>query len=341
MGTRARVVVLEGDFGVMKIEEVVLPPVGPRQVLLQVYAAGVSHVQLHQVAETQDRPRLIGEEAVCRVMEAGPGVTHVAPGDLVVVSPYEAPGAPAGEVSIELEDGATTVPSRLFTFATNAIIDARFVYPLAKITDREAAAILGSTVVDGAGAVLRAGVSSGSSVAIFGASGTGLAAVEAARNAGASPIIVVDRSDKRLAIAAKLGATETINATTEAASARIRELCPGGVAFLFDCVDDYRTKNRPGRVAVADRGVTVLLGRPGTDDDAERMKTAAKAGGYVLPGPPEGLLPTLISWLAAGKLNLSAIVTNRYTIEAVNEAVRDLENGDVVGQAIIVMEPLE
>ena len=332
---------LEGDFGVMKIEEVVLPEVGPGQVLLQVYAAGVSHVQLRQVAEMQSQPRLMGEEAVCRVMGVGPGVGHAAPGDLVVVSPYAAPGAPAAEIRIDLEDGAETVPTRLFTFATNVVIDGRHVYHIERPADREAAAILGSTVAGGAGAVIESGLGSGASAAIFGASGTGLAAIEAARNLGAQAIIVVDRSDKRLAIATKLGATETINATTDAANARIRELCPGGVAFLFDCVDDYRTKNRPGRVAVADRGVTVLLGRSGTDDDAERMKTAAKAGGYVLPGPPEGLLPTLISWLAAGKLNLSAIVTNRYTIEAVNEAVRDLENGDVLGQAIIVMEPLE
>lgn len=333
--------VLEGSFGVMRIEEVVLPEVGPRQVLLQVYAAGVSHVQLRQVAEMQSQPRLMGEEAVCLVMEAGPGVTHVAPGDVVVVSPLASSGDPAGKVSIELEDGTETVPTRLFTFATNVVIDAGHVYRIDRPADREVAAILGSTVAGGAGAVLESGLGSGASAAIFGASGTGLAAIEAARNLGAQAIIVVDRSDKRLAIATKLGATETINATTDAANARIRELAPGGVAFLFDCVDDYRTQNRPARVAVADRGVTVLLGTPGTGDDAERMKTPAKAGGYVLPGAPEGLLPTLISWLAAGKLSLSAIATNRYTIEAVNEAVRDLENGDVVGQAIIVMEPLE
>ncbi len=344
MARKARIVVLDNDSGVLTIHETELDEPGLGQVLVEIFAAGVGYPELRQVVEPQPGPLLMGTEAFGRVRAAGAGVTRVKPGDYVVVTALGRGGWRDETLfSFEPEDIAAPMASSAFTFATDVLVDARACYAIPAVPDREAAAILGMTGATGAGAVMAAGVGPGQSVAVFGVAGVGLMAVAAAREAGASPIIAIDRKDARLALATKLGATHTINATTDQALARIAAICPVGVDHLFDSVYEYPTKNRPGAHGLSGGGRSYLLGAPGTDSERDTFAATQKAGANarLREADADAVIAALGRRVAEGTLSATAIVTNRYTIEGVNEALRDLENGDVVGQAIIVMEPLE
>jgi Zn-dependent alcohol dehydrogenase len=337
----ARVIVLEGS-GVYLVREVDLPDPGPGQVLLQVLAAGIGAPQVHRVVEPPGGLTLAGDEGVARVLACGPGVEGLSEGDLVAVTPFGAPGDRT--VTVELDEGETE-PSASFTFATNAVVDARRLVPMADLRDREALAVLGATALTGLAAIEFGDSLAGRAVAVFGVSGTGLSAVVAAREAGAAVIIAIDRDDRRLALARSLGAAHTVKATTAAALAEVMVATGGrGVDLLVDCPYDYRTKDRPGARPLAVGGVAVLAGLPGTESEADALDRIAAAGGYQRIDPASVNAAALVAhareWAGSGALPLGSIVTARYTIEAVNEAVRDLENGDIVGQGILVIEPL-
>lgn len=326
MSTRARVIVVEGSTGVCSINEGVLPDPGPGQVLVQVYAAGVGPSEVAAVTGGGPGLRLAGDEAFVRVRAVGAGVTRVAPGDAAVVTPVRLADGGSDARFVFAADEGETAPASWFTWATDAIVDERHLITVADVPDREASSIIGLTLATAAAALREAGLAAGQSVAVFGVGGMGLALVAAAKAAGAGPIIAVDRKDARLAIARELGATDTVNATTAAAIEAVRTATGGaGADVVFDCADDYRTKDRPGARAARDGGIAL---------------TVSTAGPEAAPRPTEADILEAHRWIAEGVLVPSKIVTMRYTFEAVNEAVRDIENGDYVGSAIIVMEPL-
>lgn len=325
MSTRARVIVLEGSTGVCSINEVVLPDPEPGQALVQVYAAGVGHAEVAAVTSGEPGLRLIGDEAFVRVLAVGPGVTRVAAGDTAIVTPVPATGGDAAEFVLDTDNGETA-PAAWFTWATNALVDERHLLAVPDVPDREASSITGNTLATAAAAVRTARLGAGQAVAVFGAGGLGLGLVAAARAIGAGPVIVVDRKDARLALARELGATDVINATTAAAIEAVRAATAGaGADIVFDCIDDYRTKDRPGSRPAREGGLALTI------------NTAGPGAG---PRPIEADVHEAYRWIAEGILVPSRIVTTRYTFEAINEAVRDIENGDYVGAAIVVMEPL-
>ncbi len=338
----ARVVVLEGDYGVCAIQELELPDPGPRQALVELYAAGVGHAQLHQIEEPQPVPVIPGREGTAQVLAVGGGVTRVAPGDAVLVTPWPAAGGDPQLPAIEFDDGTVAEAPPTGTWATNAVVDERFLVPIPDLPDKEAAAVLGDTVMLALAAVRAVGVAAGESVAVFGCAGMGLAAIAAAVAAGADPVIAVDRDPARLAAARALGAAHALDLGPAAAVARIAELAPGGVDRLLDCLHEYEADARPGRGPVREGGSAVALASPGTEARRAELAAIAAASGYALPDAPDpdADAATLLAWLEDGRLPLQTIVAYRCTIEQVNEVTQMLENGEIAGQAVMVIEPL-
>ena len=343
MPTTARVVVLEGDFGVCAIQELELPDPRPHQVVLEIYAAGIEHGQLHQVEEPQDLPVIPGREGTARVLEVGSEVTRCAVDDVVLITPWSADSGREPELPlVEFDDGTETDVAPAGAWGTNLVLDEQFVVPIPNLLDKEGASVLGNTSLLAASAVRTAGVAEGASVAVFGCAGVGLSTIAAAAAAGAGTIIAVARDDERLGAASSAGATETLNLSSAAAVERIAELVPGGVDHLFDCVYEFETASRPGRAPVREGGSAIAVGLPGTDERREEFDALVSAGGYALPDPPDPDqdVPVLLEWMEDGRLPIPVIVTFRCTIEQVNEATALLEAGDVVGQAVMVVEPL-
>jgi Zn-dependent alcohol dehydrogenase len=201
-------------------------------------------------------------------------------------------------------------------------------------------------VLTGAGAVLHtARVGTGESVAVFGAGGVGLSAIGAAAIAGADPIIAVDLDDRKLQFAREFGATHGINASSTDAVEAIRVISPGGVDYAFDAVGVPTTAlqileavNQGGPRADNKGGMAVLLGIPTSDvwvDLTAILLYQRHYCGSLGATEPDTDFPLFLEWVPDGKFPLGKLVTNRYSLEQVDEARLALEEGQILGRAII------
>ena len=361
MGTHARVVVVPGGTNTLQVEDVTLPDPGPTQVVVRQFASGICHSQLHELHSPQRAPRMLGHESTGVVLQAGAEVSHVAEGDMVLVTwvPRDAAAAsalPAG-TSITVRDGVTN-SIQPFTWADHTICDGQYVVKVDPDTPRDVTAIVGCAVITGAGAVvITANVQAGQSVAIFGVGGVGLSAVAGAAVAGADPIIAVDLDDGKLEFARRFGATHTINASREDPVAAVHALTPhpgeftlsqeplAGADFAFDCIGVRQTMEqivpavRPGRFGVTRGGTAVLVGVPMTEMTLDPRPVLAGEKRFIgsLGGScvPERDFPRFLAWHREGKLDLDALVTARYGIDEINEATQALEAGRISGRAIL------
>jgi len=126
MGTPARVVVLPADTAKLRVESLELPDPGPHEVIVKQFASGICHSQLHQMHTPRQSPVVIGHESTGVVLQAGSAVTHVSPGDTVMVTwaPRQAASEsmPPIAASLEVSDGTAT-SQNAFTWADHTIAD--------------------------------------------------------------------------------------------------------------------------------------------------------------------------------------------------------------------------
>ena len=257
MGTPARVVVLPADTSKLRVESLELPDPDPHQVVVKQFASGICHSQLHQMHAPRKSPVILGHESTGVVLEVGSAVTHVNPGDTVMVPwvPRQAASEsmPPIAASLEVSDGTAT-SQNVFTWADHTIADQQYVVKVDPNIKTDVSAIIGCAVMTGAGAVINtANVQANESVAIFGVGGVGLSAVVGARMAGANPIIAVDLDDEKLAFAKAFGATHVVNASREDPVAAIHSLTTrddgfnfgrapiSGADYAFDCIGIKQT----------------------------------------------------------------------------------------------------
>jgi len=362
MNVRARVVVLPKNPGPLEVHELRLPDPGPHQVVVKQFASGVCHSQLHQMHTPRETPVVLGHESTGVVLAKGREVTHVREGDTVFVTwvPRDKPrnarfAAPA---TLALADGSVAASQNVYTWADHTVADEQYVVRVRPDAPRDVTAIIGCAVMTGAGAVMNtAAVKRGESVAIFGAGGVGLSAVAAAREAGADPVIVVDLDDKKLEFARKFGATITLNASKLDAVAEIHRITQrkdeltmfgtpvSGVDHAFDCIGVLKTMQqilmacRTGSFGWKSGGNAVLVGVPTQELALPPIEILLHEKKYIgsIGGScqPDRDFPIFLDWHTSKKLDLDALVTERFPIEKINEATRALETGKIFGRAIL------
>ncbi len=361
MPTPARVVVCPAEPGPLRIDEIALPDPGPHQVVVQQFASGICHSQLHQMHGPRGVPQLLGHESTGTVVAAGSEVSHVREGDRVMVT--WVPRSPDLDrrpeaIALDLADGSTARSQGVFTWADNTIADEQYIVPMPDDVATDVTAIIGCAVMTGAGAAYHtAGVKQGDSVAVFGVGGVGLSAIVAAAVIGADPIIAVDLSEEKLEFARKFGATVGVNASGGDPVEQIRALTTSdtevafmgmpvaGVDYAFDCIGLKQTMEqilpaaRPGVLGQRSGGTAVLVGVPGTNVelDARDLLIAEKKYIGSIGGScsPERDFPMFIRWYKEGDLDLDALVTARYELDQINEATDALTAGHISGRSII------
>ncbi|MEC7077962.1 MAG: alcohol dehydrogenase catalytic domain-containing protein, partial [Pseudomonadota bacterium] len=120
MTTTARVVVLPQDSTELRVETVELPDPAPQQVVVKQFASGICHSQLHQIHRSRKSPVVLGHESTGVVTEVGSAVTHVAPGDMVMVTwvprNIESETQPPAAAQLQVSDGIA-VSQNVFTWA--------------------------------------------------------------------------------------------------------------------------------------------------------------------------------------------------------------------------------
>jgi S-(hydroxymethyl)mycothiol dehydrogenase len=332
------------------IEEIVLDPPGPHEVVVRVEACGVCHTDLH-VLETggwgMPFPILLGHEGAGVVEEVGPEVTTVAAGDPVVVA-WRAPCGDAcracrrGDLrrcSNNLRprrrlhraaDGALlTAVLRSGAFADRIVVHEAQAVPMPAGLPAEQACLLACGLSTGAGAALwTTPVQAGTSVAVIGCGGVGLAVVQGARLAGAAAIVAVDVLEDKLALALELGATHAVHASNSVAE--VRELTDGGVDYAFSAITAVAGLRDAVRMC-AYGGWATLVGVPppgvALDLDVERdlfhpkVAIAVTHGGDTIPQQD---FPFLAQAALDGRLDLQRFVTGTVSLEDVPAALEGL-----------------
>jgi S-(hydroxymethyl)glutathione dehydrogenase/alcohol dehydrogenase len=345
----------------LQIAEVSLAELAPHDVLVRIEASGLCHsdVSVQSGALPFPTPIILGHEGAGVVEEVGSAVTGVAPGDHVVLSAIIACGRcascqrgtpnlcewglptifsclqPDGGFRARDADGRDLYQfACLGTLARRAIVPDLAVIPISRDVPFEAAALVGCGVLTGVGAVFnRARVRPGDSVAVIGCGGVGLNVIQAARLAGATTVIAIDPQPAKRDLAADFGAGDLIDPRATDVLERVRELTGGrGVDYAFECVG-IGALVRQAWDAIAIDGTVVAIGVAATEDvcelPAQAFSTSEKTLMSCLYGTarPRIDMPLYLELYRQGRLKLDELVTRRYALSEVNQAVADLESG--------------
>ncbi|MGP9021706.1 zinc-binding dehydrogenase [Streptomyces sp. BR1] len=356
-----RAAVLPAIGSPLEVTEIELPEPGPGQVRVRIAAAGVCHSDLSLSNGTMrvPVPAVLGHEGAGTVVAVGEGVTSVAPGDGVVLNWAPSCGGchpcSLGEVWLCLNalGGATSVYARtadgrdlhpglnVAAFAEETVVAENCLLPLPEGIPLAEAALLGCAVLTGYGAVHHsAKVREGETVAVFGVGGVGLATLQAARIAGAARIVAVDVSPAKEELARRAGATDFVIAS-ETTAKDIRKLTGGnGVDVAVECVGRAVTI-RTAWESTRRGGRTTVVGIGGKDQQVSFNALEIFHWGRTLSGcvygnsDPARDLPVLADHIRAGRLDLSALVSERIGLDGIPAAFDNMVAGKG-GRALVV-----
>ena len=343
----------------LRIEEVELRRPGTGEVSVRLAACAICHsdVAFMQGAWGDELPAVYGHEAAGVVDEVGDGVREVAAGDHVVVTLVRSCGRCAqclrGQPALceQLWEfplsksspltGADGVPIhqglRTGAFAERVTVDVSQVVSVPPDVSLEAASLLACGVVTGVGAVVNtARVEVGSTVVVFGTGGVGLNVVQGAVLAGAQLIVAVDLLDHKLEAAARFGATHTLNPALDDVVAEVLQLTDGrGADYAFDASAAIPAIEQ-GAKLIRRGGTLVLVGIPPTGASVQFDAVAIADGALRILGSKMGSvrpqldIPDLVALYRQGRLKLDELISERYPLERINEAVASADRGEAL-----------
>ncbi|MCU0271916.1 MAG: Zn-dependent alcohol dehydrogenase [Acidimicrobiales bacterium] len=348
--------------GELEIEDIAIDTPGPDEVLLRTSYAGLCHSDLHFMDGVWQMPppAIMGHEAAGVVEQVGENVRYVAPGDHVItclsifcgqckqcLSGHMSRCTGAGEMTARPRpshtkaDGTPCSPfARLGAFAEQMLVHQNAVVKITKDMPLDRASLIGCGVTTGLGAVFRtARVEPGSTVAVLGAGGIGLAAIQGARIAGASRIIAVDLVDSKLELARQLGATHVVNGRDTDPVLAVKELSDGGVDYSFEAIGLKQTTEQSWAMLGLGGTATVIGMRPiGTMIELpgyEIFMTEKKIQGSLMGSNQYRTdMPRFIELYLDGRLKLDEMVSAHIPLEAVNEGYAAMKRGEVARTVI-------
>lgn len=370
-GVSIRAAVSRGVGLPPSIETLILDAPGPDEVRIQVDACAVCHSDLSYLDGTwaTDFPLVLGHEAAGRVVEIGAlpgsGDPDLSVGDPVVVTLVRTCGrcracrrghdvACTGEIPIASRSPLTDadghrIPQGLNVgaFAEQVVVHRSQVVRLPDDVDPLAACLLGCGVLTGSGAVTNtARVAPGDTVVVVGCGGVGIGAVQAARIAGADPIVAVDPAPDKRTAAIGFGATHTADPTTDDPSG-------GGLAGVIRNATGGRladhlliTTGAPAALdgaieLLAPMGKLVIVGMAGDDVTIDVAPSWLASANKSILGSKMGTIrvaedvPALIDHHRAGRLDLDGMVSSTHALDDIAEAFDEVWRGDVLRTVVL------
>ena len=347
--------VLVHELNRASVEDVQLAPPKAYEVKIKMAAAGVCHSDLSVLNGTIPHPLpvVLGHEGAGVVEEVGEGVSHTKPGDHVVMSfvpncgrcfhcvrheAFLCRATPRGGAMLDgtqrLSQGGKPLAAfcSLGNMAEYVVCPAISVVPVSKDIPLDVAALIGCGVTTGVGAVINtAAVEPGSTVAVFGCGGVGIATIQGARIAGAARIFAVDISDEKLELAKRFGATDVVKA--EDAPKQLMALTDGiGVDYAFEAIGIGAVVEAAIQ-ATRRGGTTVAVGVGKLTDSIKLNALVFPLSGKTLAScmfgsaNPQLDFPKMLALYRGGKLDLQGMVTKTYSIDEAPQALKDLELG--------------
>ncbi|MCA8921695.1 MAG: zinc-binding dehydrogenase [Planctomycetes bacterium] len=323
----------------LELGEVEIQALNYGQVLVRIHYSGICGSQLGEIAGQKgpDRwlPHLLGHEATATVMQVGPGVKKVESGDAVVLHWRKGSGL-EGPTPKYTWEGKTVNAGWVTTFQKLSVISENRLTKVSKDLDLESGVLYGCALTTGYGAIVRdARTLPGESVIVLGAGGVGLCAIEAARIAGAYPIVAVDLYPEKLAAAKRQGASHTVVSDGNLEQALREIVGPQGADVVIENTGVLDVMQVASAITSNDRGRTVLVGVP-PHDARLPLDTMPLHFGKVITGShggdadPDRDIPRLVRLQQAGRLELTNMLSHRFRLEDVNDALDAMRRGEVV-----------
>ena len=344
----------------LDLKHLTLDPPRPGELLVRIDAAGICHSDLSVINGDRPRPMpmALGHEAAATVLALGdPDDAMFAVGDQVVLvflpscgecvacasgQGYLCPTAAAanGEGRLmrggrRLHDGEADVHHHLgvSAFASHAVVDRRSAVKVDRDIPAETAALFGCAVLTGVGAVMNTAlVRPGESVLIYGLGGVGLAALLGALAAGAQPVMAIDPSPEKRALAIELGAARAV-APDEAADLPKAQVVIETVGKAAVLAQAYSAAARGGRI------VTVGLPNPSEMLSIPALSLVAEgktlAGSYMGSAIPSRDIPRYVALWRAGRLPVERLLTSVSPLSEINALMDRLASGSAIRQVLV------
>jgi propanol-preferring alcohol dehydrogenase len=326
----------------MVVEEVARPVPGEGEVLIKVEASGVCHSDLHvaegdwkQFAGITKLPLIVGHEVAGKVVELGPGVRELKPGDRV--------GVPwiywtCGECEFCREGNENLCVKQKITGVTVNGGYAEFIKAPASHATRipDAVSSVQAAPLFCAGvtvyrAIMQAKPQRGQRLAIFGVGGLGHLAVQVAVHLGLE-VSAVDVADDKLALAKSLGATNTFNA---AASNVVKEIRRLGGAHIVLVTSGSKAAYDTAFYCLRPTGTLLAVGLPANEISFPAIMMAA--GEVKIKASAVGTredLKQVLALAAAGKLHCQVAAR---PLAEVNSVFEDMRAGKIAGRVVLTM----
>ena len=332
--------------------DVAYTPPGRGQVLVRLAYSGVCHSQVMEAKGGRGHdaylPHLLGHEGSGTVLAVGDGVTKVAPGDKVILGWIKGSGLDAGGANYSC-CGEKINAGGVTTFNECALVSENRVVPLPEGVPMDVAVLFGCAVPTGAGIVMNdIRPKDGSTIAVFGLGGIGMSALMATMLSKCAKVIAIDVSEEKLALARDFGATDTINAKDADADADV-------VAAIKALTDnqgvDYAVE-ASGVAAVIEQafasvrrngGLCVFASHPAQGqkiaiDPYDLICGKQIRGSWGGSCSPDTDVPKFAELYRQGRLPLEKLITRRYKLDEINEALDDLAQGRV-GRPLVEIAP--
>lgn len=372
MSRLMRAAVLPESGEELKLCEIPRPVPAAGEVLVRVSSCGVCHSDLHVIRGELGFPRpcVLGHEVTGTVEVLGSGIERLEEGDAVCCAFILPCGSCRhcvrghddlcesffsrnrllgvyhnGASRLAFPDGRPIWMYSMGGLAEYVVVPETAVFTIPDGVGTRGAAILGCSAMTSFGAVKNvAKVGVGESVAVIATGGVGLNVVRMASIFGADPILAVDVSDEKLALAREMGATEVVSAANGDPVEQIQAFTNGrGVDVAFEVLGNPLTVDTAIR-SVDEGGRVVLVGIAPSGVKAEfdvtqmvRRKISI-SGSYGARVRTD--MPQLLRLAAAGLLRSESLITEHFALESANEAYARLREGRITGRAVIDLSPV-
>ena len=367
MKTRAAVALQAGKP--LEILEVDLEGPKAGEVMIELKATGVCHTDAFTLSGDDPEgafPAILGHEGAGVVVEVGPGVKDLKPGDTVI--PLYTPECRGCEFclnpktnlcqAIRSTQGQGLMPdgtSRFSldgkpilhymgcsTFSNYTVLPEIAVAKIREDAPFDKVCYIGCGVTTGVGAVVfEAKVEIGSTVAVFGLGGIGLNVIQGARLAGADKIIGIDLNPSKVELAKKFGMTDFINPkdvgnVTEA----IIDLTNGGVDYSFECIGNVNTMRQALECSHKGWGESYIIGVAGAGQEIAtrpfQLVTGRSWKGTAFGGARGRTdVPKIVDWYMDGKINIDDLITHTMPLEDINKAFDLMHSGESIRSVVM------
>ncbi|MDX1781183.1 MAG: Zn-dependent alcohol dehydrogenase [Thalassovita sp.] len=334
------------------IEEIELraPQMGEVEVTLDAVAICHSDISYWEGGFGGALPAVYGHEAAGRVTSVGDGVQGFDVGDSVAVTLIRACGhcdsCGSGKPTIcetrydGMKGPLSTVDGEPIyqametgAFAEKVVVDQSQIVKIPGDMAKDVASLLSCGVITGIGAAVNAAnVRPGQDVVVIGAGGVGLNAIQGARIAGARRIVAVDMNADKLEAAKEFGATDGVLASDAKPWSAVKKLLGRGADVVLVTVGIAAVYDMAPRY-IGNGGKVIMVGMPHFDQTSKYSPLIMADGGQAIVGSKMGDvvikrdIPWMVDLYSQGRLKLDELISGRWSLEQINEAIADTKTG--------------